>query len=103
MARSATITARSKSKAKRPAARERRPGSKGSANAVPMLDLSRQYAAIGKAVEAEIERVCRSQQYVLGPDVHEFEKEAGAFLGVAHAVACASGTDALWLGLEATG
>jgi dTDP-4-amino-4,6-dideoxygalactose transaminase len=71
--------------------------------AVPMLDLSRQYAEIEKQVTESVTRVCASQQYILGPEVVEFEKESAEYLHVKHSVACASGTDALWLALVATG
>lgn len=70
---------------------------------VPMLDLARQYAAIREEVDAAVLDVCASQQYVLGKQVAGFEKEAAAYLGVKEAVGCASGTDALWLGLVASG
>jgi dTDP-4-amino-4,6-dideoxygalactose transaminase len=70
---------------------------------VPMLDLSRQYAALRKEVTQAIERVCESQHYILGEDVAAFEKEAAEFLGVKFAVGCASGTDAIWLSLLAAG
>lgn len=68
---------------------------------VPSLDLRRQYARIRPQVVSAIERVCDSQQYVLGPEVTAFEREASAFLGCSHAIGCASGTDALWLALAA--
>jgi dTDP-4-amino-4,6-dideoxygalactose transaminase len=68
-----------------------------------MLDLARQYASIGEEINEAVLRVCISQQYVLGPEVHDFEKESAAYLSVGHAVGCASGTDALWLALLAGG
>jgi dTDP-4-amino-4,6-dideoxygalactose transaminase len=71
--------------------------------AVPMLDLSRQYAAIQTEITAVVEQVCASQQYILGPEVAKFEQEAAAFLGAKHGIACASGTDAIWLSLAAAG
>jgi dTDP-4-amino-4,6-dideoxygalactose transaminase len=37
----------------------------------------------------------------LGPNVQAFEKEAADYLGVAHAITCANGTDALHLALLA--
>jgi dTDP-4-amino-4,6-dideoxygalactose transaminase len=52
---------------------------------------------------AAIARVCDSQQFILGAEVAELEREISAFCGVEHAVACASGTDALWLALVAAG
>jgi len=70
---------------------------------VPMLDLARQYANIRAEVEAAVLDTCASQHYILGEQVREFEKEAAAYLGVKEAVGCASGTDALWLGLAVSG
>jgi len=72
-------------------------------DSVPMLDLSRQYAAIRDEVLAAIERVCASQRFILGAEVEAFERELAASTGAAAAVACASGTDALWLALAAIG
>lgn len=71
-------------------------------DAVPLLDLSRQYRAIRDDVLAAIERVCASQRFILGSEVEALERELGTFTG-AIATACASGTDALWLALTAIG
>ncbi len=71
--------------------------------AVPLLDLQRQYQQIREEVFAAMERVCASQQFVLGAEAEAFEREAAQFLGVGHVVACSSGTDALWLALAAAG
>lgn len=68
-----------------------------------MVNLGRQYAAIKDEVEQGIAATIAANSFVLGPNVAEFEKEAAAYLGVGHAVACASGTDALHLALRATG
>jgi len=70
---------------------------------VPQLDLKRQYAGIRGEIEQALERVARSQHFILGDEVLAFEREAAAYLGVAHVVGCASGTDALWLALAASG
>ena len=70
---------------------------------VPMLDLGRGYAGIREEVLEAIARVCDSQHYILGEEVTAFEREFATLCGTAHAVACASGTDALWLGLAASG
>lgn len=72
-------------------------------DAVPLLDLSRQYHAIRDEVLAAIERVCASQRFILGTEVEALERELAAFVGAKAAVACASGTDALWLALTAIG
>jgi dTDP-4-amino-4,6-dideoxygalactose transaminase len=68
-----------------------------------MLDLGRQYAQIRPQILAAIERVCASQHFILGEEAEAFERELAAFTGAAHAVGCASGTDALWLALAAVG
>jgi dTDP-4-amino-4,6-dideoxygalactose transaminase len=68
-----------------------------------LLDLRRQYRQIRGEVLAAVERVCASQQYILGSEVEALESEVAQFCGVRHAVGCASGTDALWLALAAAG
>src|SRR5215471_4229970 len=71
--------------------------------AVPVLDLRRQYQSIKDEVAAAVERVFTSQQFIGGPELEGFECESAQYLGVGATVGCASGTDALWLGLEASG
>jgi dTDP-4-amino-4,6-dideoxygalactose transaminase len=70
---------------------------------VPMLDLGREFAAIRGPVMAAMEAVCAGQRFILGTEVERFERAAAAFCGVAHAVGCANGTDALWLAMAALG
>ncbi|MBZ5523963.1 MAG: DegT/DnrJ/EryC1/StrS family aminotransferase [Acidobacteriia bacterium] len=70
---------------------------------VPMLDLSRQYAGIRTEVLAAVDRVCDSQRYILSDECSAFEREFAALCGTKDSVGCASGTDALWLALAATG
>jgi dTDP-4-amino-4,6-dideoxygalactose transaminase len=70
---------------------------------VPMLDLGRQYSALREEILAAVERVCASQHFILGAEVDALEREVAAYCGTADAVGCASGTDALWLGLLALG
>ncbi len=70
---------------------------------VPMLDLKRQYESIKDEVNAAIERVLTSQHFIGGPEVDAFERESAEYLGVRASVGCASGTDALWLALQACG
>jgi dTDP-4-amino-4,6-dideoxygalactose transaminase len=72
-------------------------------DAVPLLDLRRQYEQIRVEVLAAVERVCASQHYILGPEVEAFEREMADYCGTRDAVGCASGTDALWLALAAAG
>ena len=77
--------------------------SQSKADPVPLLDLHRQYQQIREEVLAAVERVCSSQQFVLGAEVETLEREIVQFTGAAAAVGCASGTDALWLALLAAG
>jgi dTDP-4-amino-4,6-dideoxygalactose transaminase len=66
-----------------------------------MLDLSRQYAPIREELLAALAEVLDEKQFILGRQVAAFERDAAQHLGVAQAVACSSGTDALWLALAA--
>jgi dTDP-4-amino-4,6-dideoxygalactose transaminase len=68
---------------------------------VPLLDLTEQYAAIAPEVTRALNSVVTSQRFILGPEVEALEAELAAWLGAPHAVACASGTDALLLPLLA--
>jgi dTDP-4-amino-4,6-dideoxygalactose transaminase len=70
---------------------------------VPMVDLHRQYAALREPLLAAAERVLASQRFILGEEGKAFEAEVAAFTGAAAAVGCNSGTDALWLALQAVG
>jgi dTDP-4-amino-4,6-dideoxygalactose transaminase len=70
---------------------------------VPMLDLKRQYRPIHEELLNAVGHVLETQQFILGEPVAAFERKAQAQLGVAHAIGCSSGTDALWLALAAAG
>lgn len=70
---------------------------------IPMVDLSAQYQAIKAEIDAGIQEVLDSTRFILGPNVQSFEQEAADYLGVKHAISCASGTDALHLALRAAG
>jgi dTDP-4-amino-4,6-dideoxygalactose transaminase len=70
---------------------------------VPLLDLTRQTAALEPRLSEAMAEVVRSGRFILGPAVEAFEREIGRYLGVDHAVGVASGTDALWLALRAHG
>ncbi|HZG42054.1 MAG TPA: DegT/DnrJ/EryC1/StrS family aminotransferase, partial [Longimicrobium sp.] len=64
---------------------------------VPLLDLTLQYRGIATEVMPELHTVIEEQRFILGPVVDRFEREMEAYLGVRHAVGCASGTDAILL------
>jgi dTDP-4-amino-4,6-dideoxygalactose transaminase len=68
---------------------------------VPSLDLPAQARSLGTAVHDAIAEVLADQQCILGPHVERFERAMATYLGVAHAIGVASGTDALLLALTA--
>jgi len=68
---------------------------------VPLLDLPRTHAPIQAELEAAALRVLKGGGYILGPEAEALEKELAAFADTEHAVACASGSDALLLALMA--
>lgn len=70
---------------------------------VPIADSRRGYLAHKAAIDAAVQRVLASGWFVLGAEVAEFEREFAAWLGVAHCLGVANGTDALELGLRALG
>jgi len=70
---------------------------------VPLLDLDAQYRPLRDELLAAVTRVCDSQRYIMGPEIDALERELSAMLGVKHAIAVSSGTDALLLALMALG
>jgi dTDP-4-amino-4,6-dideoxygalactose transaminase/acetyltransferase-like isoleucine patch superfamily enzyme len=78
-----------------------RPLATAEAAPVPMVDLRAQFRGIEGDVRAALERVLTSQRFILGQEVSAFECEMEAYTGSRHAVACASGSDALLLALLA--
>jgi len=63
----------------------------------PFIDLQAQRAIISDDIEAALKRVMEHGQFILGPEVTEFETQLAAFEGGGHVVSCANGTDALIL------
>ncbi|MFO8151682.1 DegT/DnrJ/EryC1/StrS family aminotransferase [Thioalkalivibrio sp.] len=68
---------------------------------IPMVDLKRQYQDLRGEIDAAVTEVLESTRFILGPNVHALESELAEYLGVTHAISCASGTDALHLALRA--
>jgi UDP-2-acetamido-2-deoxy-ribo-hexuluronate aminotransferase len=67
------------------------------------IDLKSQYRALRPEINARIQAVLDHGQYILGPEVTEFEKQLAAWTGARHCVTAASGTDALLMALMALG
>lgn len=70
---------------------------------IPILDLKPQYQAIQAEIQAAVNQVLDSGQFILGPVVKAFEADVATYLGVKHAIGVNSGTDALVIGLRAMG
>lgn len=71
--------------------------------AIPILDLSSEIASLWPQLTDAVQRVMKSGQFILGPEVAAFENEAAKYLGAKHAIGCNSGTDALVIALRALG
>ena len=70
-------------------------------NNVPLLDLQAQYRPLRDEILGAITRVCDSQRFIMGPEIEALEAELSRLLGVRHAIALSSGTDAVLLALMA--
>ncbi len=63
----------------------------------------RQYHNIKAEIDANMQEVLESGQYVMGPMLKKFEKELAAYHGTKYAIGVGNGTDAIWLSLMALG
>ncbi len=67
------------------------------------IDLKAQQERLRPQLMERLRRVLEHGQYILGPEVFELEERLAAYVGVRHAITCASGTDALLMTLMAWG
>lgn len=70
---------------------------------IGLADFTKQWHAFSAEYLAAVERVGRSGWLILGQEVAQFEQALAAHWGLAHAVGCASGLDALELAFRCTG
>jgi dTDP-4-amino-4,6-dideoxygalactose transaminase len=70
---------------------------------VAFLSLAEDYRERRAEIDEAVGRVLRRGWFVLGEEVARFEEELAAYLGVAHAVGCGNGTEAIALALLAAG
>ena len=68
---------------------------------IPFVDLDAQRRRLGSRLDTAIARVLAHGRFIMGPEVAELEAQLAAFCGARNAITCASGTDALALGLMA--
>ena len=71
--------------------------------AVPLFDTKVQNNGLAGELQATFARVLASGQFILGPEVTNFERQCAAYLRVRHALGVSSGTDAILLALMALG
>jgi dTDP-4-amino-4,6-dideoxygalactose transaminase len=70
---------------------------------VPFYGHVRQYHNIKAEIDANMNQVLESGQYVMGPMLNKFEKELAVYHGMDYAIGVGNGTDALWLSFMALG
>jgi dTDP-4-amino-4,6-dideoxygalactose transaminase len=68
---------------------------------VPLLDLVAQYNTIRHEIEPALRSVIERQAFIMGPEIPALEQAIAELSRVRHAIACASGTDALLLPIRA--
>lgn len=61
------------------------------------INLKAQYNFLKDDIDANIQKVLDSAQFIMGDMVKEFEQELAQYVGVEHAISCSDGTAALQL------
>jgi dTDP-4-amino-4,6-dideoxygalactose transaminase len=70
---------------------------------IPLVDVKAQYEPLLPRIREAMDGVLASADFILGPNVAAFEREAADYLGVRETIGVANGTDALVLVLDALG
>ncbi len=70
---------------------------------IQMVDTKTQYHRIKSEVDQAVLDVLESSAFINGKPVQEFAEELASYLGVAHVIPCANGTDALQIAMMALG
>jgi dTDP-4-amino-4,6-dideoxygalactose transaminase len=70
---------------------------------IKFLDLYAQYLSIKDEIDGAIESVIRDSAFVGGAHAKKFEEQFADYVGAAHCVGVANGTDALEIAIEALG
>jgi dTDP-4-amino-4,6-dideoxygalactose transaminase len=70
---------------------------------IPLLDLKAQYMGLKDELDAVWSDVMGNAGFIGGPKVKALEAAVATYCGTSHAVACANGTDALFLILASLG
>ena len=70
---------------------------------IQMVDLQTQYQFIKPQVDAGMQEVLSSAQFINGPTVRNFQADLEAYIAVKHVIPCANGTDALQVAMMGLG
>jgi dTDP-4-amino-4,6-dideoxygalactose transaminase len=70
---------------------------------VPFADLHAQYLTIKAGIDKAISDVISTSAFIRGPYVQKFEEEFAAAMQLKHCVACANGTDSLYIAMHGLG
>jgi dTDP-4-amino-4,6-dideoxygalactose transaminase len=68
---------------------------------IPLLDLRPSHRPLDAEFRAAFDRVLATGRFIMGPEVEMFEREIAPVIGVRHAIAMSSGSDALLAALMA--
>ena len=68
---------------------------------IEMVDLIGQYLKIQDKIDAAIQNVVHSANFINGPQVESFKQNLSNFLGGSYVIPCANGTDALQIAMMA--
>ena len=72
-------------------------------NTIPFIDLKIQYKALEDNIKLRINHVLEHGQYIMGPEVAEFESKLAEYTGAKHCISASSGTDTLMIAMMALG
>lgn len=70
---------------------------------IPPFNPSPETELLWDEINEAIQNVLKHGQFILGPEVREFEEQVAEYIGVKHAAGVNSGTDALVIGMRAAG
>lgn len=70
---------------------------------IPFVDLAAQYHAIKPQIDLAIANVIADTAFISGSYARKFEEAYAKWLGIKHVIACANGTDAIEILLQACG
>jgi Predicted pyridoxal phosphate-dependent enzyme apparently involved in regulation of cell wall biogenesis len=68
---------------------------------VKFLSLNKEYVFLKEEIDKAIRNVIESGQFILGKEVEAFERNFASYIGTRHGIGVASGTDAIFLALNA--